>query len=61
MRVKHAVFLGRGRQPAITVDRPDADGDVYLKIATCYLDVPTVRRLIRALQWAIAPRGRKGA
>lgn len=48
---------------AVEVSPLDADGDVLLDIpdACCWLDAPSVQRLITALQQAIRPQRRKAA
>lgn len=39
----------------IVVERPDLDGDIYVEAehVGCYHSRASVRRLIRALQWAL--------
>lgn len=45
----------------IEVQRPDEDGDVFMDAtdAGCYFTVPSVRRLINALEWAIRGDNKK--
>ena len=55
MKVRVQNVNGRG---AVTIERPDADGDVMFDVEDwgCYYNVASVRRVIQALERAIAPR-----
>lgn len=45
----------------VNVERPDSDGDIYFSTEDwgVYYDVKSVKRLIKALQWAISPTQRR--
>ena len=58
----------------VRVDKRDSDGDVYIECHSsfldlawpnnmvafdCYASTDSVKKLIRALEWAIAPKRRK--
>ena len=52
------VYTVYGKSQPIIVERADSDGDVYLDMTDvgCYINVPTVRRLIAALRRAAKPK-----